>query len=246
MRLIIAFLIIAGMVSAQDISFRRQRPAAGGGGATYRDSAQINNDASGGALTTTETLDIQAGDLIVALVGGDTVEDPSTTINTVSCGGQALSRVKIVPLSGSGYYVEMWYLQNASAYSGATCTFTPQRNGAYRFIAAVNYGGIATTGALKESSCNSAGCDALATASTGRTAQNITTSEANSLLVAGVIDWHGGTTHTGANGYTVRVDANTAMLADKAVSSTGSYPDGSFSTASSQEYLSIFAAFKIQ
>jgi hypothetical protein len=239
------FLLTASIASAQFFPFPGPgRTGSGGGGggsaSVYRGKAVNTNDNSAGSTTisTTGTLAITAGDLVVVLVGG--ANNPAS----VACGGQALTQAKA--WTAGGYNVQAWYLQNASANAAATCTATFGGSTAFRSIQAANYGGVVTTGALLFSTCNTSTCDALAATSTSRTTANVTTATANTLHLAIGLDWDGGTTHTAANSYNLRNDGATEFWYDKDLAATGTYPSGNFGTVNvADEYIPIYLVFQL-
>lgn len=214
-----------------------------GGGAVCVSASYTNADTTASTIVTPGSISVAAGDLILVGIGHVFSIDLAGT--TVTCGSNSLTRLKHKYDSSDQYVVDLWYKENATAGS-TTCTATLPSSAPYRTIAAVNISGIATSSAADGSSCNDSGCTALAASSTSRTAQNITTTNANDLLVGFIIDWNGGLTHTGANSYTILLNGVTPAFAAKAVAATGSYPGGNFSTTNSaDQYISIFAAFKL-
>lgn len=214
-----------------------------GGGATCVSASYTNVDTSASTIVTPGSISVSAGDLILVGIGHVSSNDIAGT--TVVCGSNTLTRLKHKFHSTEQYIVDLWYKENATSGS-TTCTATLPYSAAYRTISAINISGIASSSAADGSSCNDSGCTALAASSTSRTAQNITTTNANDLLVGFVIDWNGGLTHTGANSYTILLNGVTPAFAAKAVAATGSYPGGNFSTTNSaDQYISIFAAFKL-
>jgi len=241
MRLMISLLVCLSLSAQSSIVRRGATPAAGGGSsATYRTSSYQNQDASLASIATPGTLNVQSGDLIVVLVGA--VNDFG--VSTAVCGSDSLTLGPTFYDSGNNYKVSLYYKQNASANAAATCTISFTVAQLYRVIAAANYGGVATSGGVLQSSCNNAGCSTVASASTSRTAQNVTTTTANTVLIAAGVDWDGGNTLTAANGFTLRLNGTTPFLLDKSVTSTGTHPSGNFATASlSQMYVSLFAVF---
>lgn len=218
-------------------------------GITYK--AVTENQASGSAssISGTTTLNVAAGDTIIIGVAYE-----NTCFVEVTVGTDVATKVK----SGvvGTYYYEAHIVSNASANATATVTasfYTDDGKGTpsaaiYRTIAATSYSGCATSSAVDQSSCNNASCDATTATSTDRTAVDVSTANANDLLWAFVIDWDNVTSHAGANSYTKRTTAGDALnwaIADKIVSSTGTYPNGAFmTTGTTQPYVSLFVAVK--
>jgi hypothetical protein len=100
------------------------------------------------------------------------------------------------------------------------------------------------------SSCNSSSCSGLATSSTNRLAQSITTSQ-RALLVACGTDWNDYRSHTAASGWTERADGSGSpvtsiqFLHDR-VADAGTYGGATAfaTTSASDQYLSVLLAFE--
>jgi hypothetical protein len=109
-----------------------------------------------------------------------------------------------------------------------------------------HYTGVATSSALDQSSCNDATC-ATDTNSANRTDTNVTTTQAAEMLTACSYE-RDNHTFTAANSFNLRIAGTPDIqLADKAVSSTGSYPNGNWATVtggSFNNYVSAFGTFK--
>lgn len=210
----------------------------GGGGPAFVSAANANQDSSASNITTTGSLTVGAGDLIVVLVAV-----ANQSITAVTCGSNSLTSGLTWLMPSPQYAVQLWYKQNAVAGT-TTCTATFNDVGTFRAIAAANYSGAATSGGILQSSVNPSGSTLYAT-STNRTASNVTTTTANTILIAGGVNWDGTAgALTGANGHTVRINGVTEFLLDKFVTSTGSYPGGNFgTTASNDQYMSFYAVF---
>jgi hypothetical protein len=233
----------------QPFGFNLKKESGGGGGGaiTYKNSFVENfPDASATTFTTTGTLNIASGDFVVVLVAYYSFDE--TLPDAESIGGQALTLAHSSYVAGEKYRIRLLYKSNCSANSAATFVIdTSTANNAINFVgvAAACYSGIAASSAFDTAACNDATCTALATSSTSRTTQNITTANANSLIVCAGIDWDGNKTHTAANSFNKRLNGTTPFMFDKIVSSTGSYPGGNFSTTNTaDQYLAITAAFK--
>lgn len=218
--------------------------AAGGGSATFRDYRSNVEWSNVTTLATSGTLAVTAGDLIVVMVG---IAGTQTSI-TVTCGSDSLTLAKSSANIYNNYQTRLFYKQNASANATASCSTTFTTASGATYIQAANYGGVATSSALKEVSCNDAACETTADSATSRTAQNVTTTAANSLLIGVGHEASTSKTWTVANSYTVR-SANPGFIwwFDKSVNATGTHPNGNFATGNSaDEYTSLFAAFALQ
>jgi hypothetical protein len=197
-------------------------------------------------ITATGTMNVASGDLVVACVAMGSAT--TTAVLGVSDGGSN----SMTCLAGSGGdatvgAVTICYKENATANATASWTATYDLARPYRWIGVANYSGMATASVVDAGpTCNVAGCNS-ATTGTDRTASNLTTTQANTLLLACSYD-NNGNTWTMQNSFNARAGTSgqDAMLADKSVSSTGSYPAGNFATVgSSAGYVSSFAAFKV-
>lgn len=241
------FLLVSSIASAQFFPFpgpARQGSGGGGGGsATFKALSETTASAGATTIATPGTLNVAAGDLIVVLATG------SFSITGVTCGSDTLTA--ITNANYDSYFSSLWYKENASANAAATCTASYSSAANFRIIAAANYSGVATSGALDQTSCNAVGCNSQTTSATTRTAQNVTTTQANELLVYALVDWDDHTSHTGGSSFTLRT-ANTTQnwaLLDKNVTSTGTQPNGTVVTvndAADDRYFAMFATFKAQ
>lgn len=211
----------------------------GGGGSITRKGVVEGSDGSvASTWDLTGTLNVAAGDLVTVGTGG------TVDATAVSVGGQACTEIKVV--NASGYYVSLWYLANASANAAATVTITAA-GANFAVGAAANYSGLSAT-PLDQSSCNTSGCNAT-TDSINITAQNVTTTSANELLVCWSPTDANHSSWTASGSFTLRTATGTKnwALLDRIVSSTGSYPGGTVLTVDSggdNLYWSTFATFK--
>lgn len=217
----------------------------GGGFETPTYKNYLENAAAGSAsnISATGTLNIAAGDLVVAYVAG------TRTIASGTCGSDSMTvGVTRTATDGSGYYCAILYKENASANAAATITGTFSVGADFRDILVVQYSGIATASSLDQSSTDIVGnSGVIHSTSTARTAQNITTTLSNTLLLGFHLNWDNPRTTTAAAGYTKRGPSGSTMhnVCERVITSTGTYPSGNFATVDvTDPYLSIFAAFK--
>jgi hypothetical protein len=206
--------------------------AAGGGGVSLVDTALGASSASASSISTSDSLTVNSGDLILCLVQGGP-DYPSG----VTCGSNTLT--KIDGFSYASYNIDAYYLAGATANSG-TCTVSYASAVTYRGITCASYSGLASSDALDQYS------KARITAtSTITTPYNVTTTNANNLLVAIGSAWDHTQTYTGENGYTGRLSGVLNFIFDKVVSSTGTYPSGSVGTGSAtDDFIFYYLAFK--
>jgi hypothetical protein len=215
-------------------------------GQTFKAYTENSQSAPTNSIATTSTLNIASGDTVVACVGrgrfGETV--------TLTDGGANTSWTKAGSTSSSGAGetvgdVDLWVLTNATANATATITATfTTSTVVFRWIGVGLYSGLATSSVIDQSSCSVAGCGA--TTSTNVTAVNVTTTQPNELLVYcgynnNAANW------TAANSFNLRAGTSSkdAQLADKIVSSTGSYPSGNVATLSaSVGQVGVFGTLK--
>lgn len=192
-------------------------------------------------LSCAETLNIQAGDLTVVLVSG--LNNPGVS---VMCGSDTMTEVKSWFSSTYNYHGRVFVKYNSTANPTATVTATWSGGGTqFKHIAGANWGGIALSSALEQSSCNVVACNDISPGATGRTAVNVSTTQAKQLLVAALINWDGGQEVTGVNGYTIHVNGLSAALASKVVTEAGTYPSGNFATTPAfDQYFCFFLTFK--
>lgn len=198
------------------------------------------------SISTTSTLNVASGDTLIACVGrgrfGKTL--------TLSDGGSNTSWTQVGSTSSSGAGetvgdIDMWVLPNATANATATITATfSDATVLFRWIGVAVYSGLATSSVTDQASCSVAGCGA--TTSANVTAVNVTTTQANELLVFCGYN-NNAATWTAANSFNMRAgtSAKDSQLADKTVTSTGSYPGGNVATLStSVGQVGVFGTFK--
>lgn len=213
----------------------------GGGDITFHSITTGVTTDSATTITTANNLAISSGDLVVCYTWAS-VGNP-----TVTCGGSnTLSLGKSVSISpGDPFYFQAYYKANSSANTG-TCSAVWPSDAQWKSMSCVSYGGIATSSPLDQSSCNDATCSGISYESTQLTAQNVTTTQANELLLAASVMWDNNADFTQVSPYTFRgTDGTLFGLFDGVVTSTGTYPNQSFGTvAVMDEYLSIFTTWK--
>jgi len=205
-------------------------------------SASLNTIASG-------TINVAAGDLIVACIGRGIFGLTVTGFTDGGTNNTGWTKVGATSSSGAGQTVgdvDMWVKTNATANAGAVIAATLSSASTFRNIQVATYGNMATTsGALiDQSSCSIAGC--AQTTSTAVTAVNVTTTQANELLVyCGYNNLAAG--WTAANSFNLRSGtANVdAQLADRIVATTGTYPSGNIALLDSNVgQVGVFGTFK--
>lgn len=244
-------LIFASIASAQFFPFpgpgRTASGGGGGGGAiAYKASSYTENlPASTGTTVSNNSINIASGDTVLVCIGRGV---GSSTISGVTDGGSnTFTKVGSTSTSTSDTVgaVDMWVKTNATANATATITATFNTSVTFRWIASAQYTGVATSSAVDQSSCAEATCTTT-TSSTNVSAVNVTTTQANELLAYcgynnAAANW------TAANSFNLRT-GTTGMdrnLADKVVSSTGSYPNGNIATMSaSAGQVGVFGTFK--
>lgn len=218
----------------------------GSGGIAIRDIKYNSDSSSNTALSTISGLNVATNDLIVCFVSSVVYDFAyyDDYVN-VDCGTNSLTFTKLSGSTANTYGLAMYYKAGATA-STDSCVLTTDPAEPYRSIQCASYSGVATSSALDVSSCNSAGCDTLATSSTNLTAQNVTTTASGELMVFGGMQWSTPKTFTPGSGYSFRGTNDQLMsLSDKISGAIGTYPNQTVETVpTADQYLSIFATFK--
>ena len=112
-------------------------------------SANGNNGASDTTVATGTTLNVSAGNLLIAIV--TTQENGiANRVSTVTDGGSN-SLTKVVEEFTLGAYSSIWYKENAAANAAATFTATVTANTRYKVITVLNISGGLLSGALASS-----------------------------------------------------------------------------------------------
>jgi hypothetical protein len=151
--------------------------------------------------------------------------------------------------TGQDFEQDVWGLISPSNISSATITANYSTSAEYGVLIAARWSGVSSATPLA-SSCNTTGCSALASSSTNRLAQSITTSQ-RALIVAVGVDWTDLRSHTPASGWTERFDGSGTPIASyqflhDRVSDAGTFGGATaFSTAGSDEYIAMMMAFPL-
>lgn len=229
---IIVFLIVAAFSVHAQIAYKA---------ASYSE----NLPASTGTTVASNSINIASGDAVIVCVGRGI---GASTISGVTDGGSnTFTKVGSTSTSTTDTVgaVDMWIKTGATANATATITATFNTSVNFRWIATAQYTGVATSSAIDQSSCAEATC-ATTTSSANVSAVNVTTTQADELLA--YCGYNNATANwTAANSFNLRsgtsgMDRN---LADKVVSSTGSYPNGNIATMSaSVGQVGVFGTFK--
>ena len=204
----------------------------------------VGNDISSGGTST--LTGISTGDLVLALVQ----RGVQSAITGVTCDGTSMTNIKRNEQTSNQFGIDAWGWIADRAISSAAITASYSGNSTFFTINTMRWSGVASTTPLT-SSCNSGGCTGLATSSTNRLAQSITTSE-RSLIIACGTDWDDKVTHTAQSGWTKRLDGSgtpftTVQFLFDRVSDAGTFGGATaFSTvAASGQYLSMLLAFPL-
>jgi hypothetical protein len=222
-------------------------PAPSAGTATFKSFNEANVATNGGLVgsvyTMTSTLNLAAGDFVYVVATG------TTAPTSVTCGGVSMTAQDAWSYPNSTYYVRSFYILNTSANASAQIVATYDAAPTYQRMCAVQYSGIATSAAADGFDDN-VEPDTLTDTSTNRTSRNITTTNANDLLIGFSLDWNFFKVVTAASGWTRRsASSGTSSLfglVDKVVTQTGTYPSGTFSTtADTDQYMSFISAWKL-
>jgi len=221
----------------------------GGGSATFIDYRSASDPADGDSLSTTAMAIPSQSFVIVYAAGLGASDHPP---QSVDIGGQALTKLfDTNDGEANRYWLSCWYLSNASADPSAitTVNYSSIDNATYRNVYVAVYTGISLTDPNDGFSNVNVGTDLnLATSSTNRTAQNITTTNANDLLLGYFLNYNNSLTATAADGWTIRggSGAQPSNFSEKIVSNIGVYPNGNYATVNSADtYMAIFTAWKL-
>lgn len=219
----------------------------GGGGPTVT-VVGVNasgNAANGTTLATSATINVTSGDVIIVWGGGASNVD-------ISCAGSpspgTFTEVRDNWDATNAYKTAVYRLVATSTQANVTFTLTYGSSSLFRSIGAAVFHTSSGTFAFDEASTAGTAGQLQTPNTANRTATNITADVADSLLIGFGLDWDGGGTLTGANGFAVALNnvSFTPFMAWKQVSSTGSYPAGNYGTMSpSDEYFGDFIAFSI-
>jgi hypothetical protein len=225
--------------------------AAGGSDPEFGALSTIYESGSTGVTSGQVTLgNVAVGDLVLAFVQRSRVAN----ISTVTCGSQALGQLKSnVVTGGDEYGFQVWGAIATADGAGSSVTITASfgiDSNAWLSMSAARWSNVASATPLA-SSCNTTGCSALASSSTNRLAQSITTTE-RALIIAAGTDYDDVRTHTAASGWTKRADGSgtpvtSIQFIHDRVSDAGTYGGATaFSTTSAaDQYLSVLLAFEI-
>lgn len=202
-------------------------------------ATQQNVSITSTTIATPTTIDVVAGDLIVFSFGASAVAGVACTAASSPSVGTFTEIFDVVDTTNN-YVTTIYALVATSSQTGVTFTGTFSATRTFRYCVAGVYRLSSGTFSIGQCTGATATPGQRAATSSSRTATNLTTAQANSLLVAIGVDWDG-TTHTAANGYTLDVDGTTPFLYHLQVSSIGTYPSGNYGTVSpADEYFAYF------
>ena len=175
-----------------------------------------------------------AGNFLVALT--DYTIQTTTLPVTDSQGNTWIPYTKVSWSSGGGRWSQVWYCENCKAGAN-TVTVTPIAVTAIQLVIA-EYSGIALS-----SSPDGTIVNAIGGVNTTYASGNLTTSNANDLLIGLVIN-NLGSSYTPAGGFASRqTSGNALLLVDQIVSSTGTY-NNTGTLSSGAFWVAQIAAFK--
>lgn len=247
---LILFVVVQSLVASSVYQPHRRKAFRGGGSFTpvvsLVGSSQQNLGTSAASISTPSTINVQAGDIIVLTFGyASNSQQDSVASSSPSVGTFTEIYDDQDPAPDIPYQQAFYAMVATSTQTGVTFTGSWTTAGLWRDIGVVVLRTSAGTFAIGQNKANVASPNALSSTSTSRTAQNLTTTVADTLLVAMGIDWDG-VTHTAANGYTLVFDGATPFCYWKQISATGLHPNGNFGTTNSgDEYYSYFLEVSI-
>lgn len=195
--------------------------------------------ASDTTVTPGATIDVQAGDLVVFLFGGAQASSQNYTASSSPSVGTFTELFDAFD-SVRTYQQAFYAVVATSSQTGVTVTGSFGVSTEFRFAMVAVFRTTNGTFSIGQSTRNT-GAPQATGSTTDRTAENLTTTVANTLLVTMGTDVNGSVTHTAANGYTLSADGLVSFLYWKQISATGSHPGGNFGTVNSADnYWSFF------
>lgn len=199
------------------------------------------------SLTSTIT-NISVGDLVLAFAQRD--KQSSCTGVTID-GASATLLKRNAANTAEEFGIDVWGVIAASSASSASVVASYSVAAQWGTMFSARWTPGVTSITLLASSCNTSGCSGIATSSTNRLTQSITTGQRALIIVAGS-DWSDYRTHTAASGWTERADGSGSPVTSiqfvfDRVSDAGTFGGATaFSTTSaSDQYLSVMLAFEV-
>lgn len=190
---------------------------------------------------------VGVGDLVLAFVQRDVQMD----CTGVTIGGTAATLLKRNDSNSNLFSIEIWGVICTSASSSANVVATYSGIArSWGTIMSARWTPGVTAVTPIASACNATGCSGLATSSTNRLVQSITT-DRRCLIIAAGTDWNDYRSHTAASGWTERADGSGTPVTSiqfifDRVADAGTFGGATaFSTAGSDQYLSVMLAFEV-
>ena len=207
----------------------------------------VSNEALSANQMTSTLAGVKTGDLVLALIQRDYMNQ----LTGVTVAGQAMSQLVVQQAGSGGFEFQVWgVIANADTASASVIASFNATN-SWGSMVSARWSGV-NSATPTQSACGESGCNALASASTSRTALSITTS-ARSLIVGAGSDWNNYNSHTAVNDYTLHFANNQGLSGCSAsvqwlyskVADAGTHAGAAnFGTSASDQTLSAVLAFE--
>lgn len=205
---------------------------------------------SGGTSVTSMTstiTNVAVGDLVLAFVQ----RDWQAQCTGLTIAGAAATLIKRNNSGANGFSFDVWGMVAAASSSSASVVASYSAGQPWGTIMSARWTHGVTSITPNESSCNTPGCSALASSSTSRLFQSITTT-VRTLIIAAGSDWDNTRTHTPASGWTKRADGSGTPVTSiqfvlDRVADAGTFGGATaFSTTNaSDQYLAVVIALPV-
>lgn len=178
--LALALLLSAPTVASAQYLLRSYVPGAASGGTPAIDGT---NTAGGSGVSTVALTTTQSNDVIIVTVGGANISTAGAGITVSGC-SLSWTQKSFSNDGTSGREVQLWYAVAATPLSA--CTITATANGAWTLtgITAMGISGANTTTPFDPNGASSATANG---ATSNPTVSGISTSNANDILIGGVV-----------------------------------------------------------
>ena len=206
-------------------------------------TAYISANTAVSSLSTT-ILHVASGDFILVLLAREQQENCTGVAST----SPALTFTKVATIAqDANISMDVWAAIATASASSMTISASYSDAQAWGDIASARWSNAPSSITPVQSSTLSQ----MSSATTNRTATNVTTTQ-RTLIIATGSDWDSYNTHTATTNWTKRIDSQTGgtnsslhFLYDR-VANAGTYPSGNYgSTNNSDRYVSSFLAFPI-
>jgi hypothetical protein len=216
--------------------------AGGGGGACcVFVSERYGENISGTVLTTLATassMNLAAGNLVVVFCR---VSQTATTITVSDTAGNTYTSITSETYGGPTDRIQAFYAKNTTANAAniVSCNYSPGVQ--YVAVDALQYSGASTSSPLDQFATGSS--DSFSPGTNGQT-NNVTTTVANEVLVAGINIGLGGNIYTQGTGYTLRSTNPSTDASEDDIVTTTQTSHATISWNNGAQWAMILATFK--